>query len=50
VISLLYAGSLVSCHSFLIFSLCRSSLSKPGGSLFRSKEWILLLTDSKTRQ
>jgi hypothetical protein len=41
--AVLYAGSLVSCHSFLSLHLCFNSRSRPGSSLFMSESVTLLV-------
>jgi hypothetical protein len=43
--AVLHAGSLVSCHNFLIFRLCFNSRSRPGRSLFIS-ESVTFLVDN----
>jgi hypothetical protein len=41
--AVLHAGSLVSCHNFLIFLLYLNRRSRPGGSLFNYDKVILLI-------
>jgi hypothetical protein len=43
--AVLHSGSLVSCHSFLILFLYFNSRSRPGRSLFKSVN-VILLVDS----
>jgi hypothetical protein len=43
VTALLHAGSLVSCHNFLIFLLCFNRRSRPAILYFRSKIVVLLV-------
>jgi hypothetical protein len=41
--AVLYAGSQVTCYSFLNFRLCYSKISRQGRSLLRSEDEIILV-------